>query len=185
MSAKDLCTIGFVDKIIASGISVLKIEGRARPPEYVKIVSECYKEALDSISAGEYTPKKVEKLEARLKQVFNRGFWGGYYLGQKMGEWSEVYGSKATRKKEYIGKGSNYFPNIGVAEFVMETKTLKVGDEILITGPTTGVLEMKVEELRLDNIQVKEVNKGDRFSMKVDNKVRRSDKLYRWKEVLS
>ncbi len=183
MSSKDLCTIGFVDKIVASGISVLKIEGRARPPEYVKIVSECYREAVNSIASGHYSPDKVEEWESRLKKVFNRGFWDGYYLGQKMGEWSEVYGSKASRKKEYLGKGSNYFPNIGVGEFVMETKTLRLGDEVLITGPTTGILEMKVEELRLDNVSVEEVKKGDRFSMKVDIKVRRSDKLYKWREV--
>ena len=183
MSSKDLCTIGFLDKIIASGISVLKIEGRARPPEYVKIVSECYKEAVESIGLGEFSPGRVEKWVTRLKKVFNRGFWDGYYLGQRMGEWSEVYGSKATRKKEYLGKGSNYFPNIGVGEFVMETKNLRLGDEVVITGPTTGVLEMKVEELRLDNVPVEEVKKGDRFSMKVDVKVRRSDKLYKWREA--
>ena len=183
MSPEDLCTIGFLDKIIDSGISVLKIEGRARPPEYVRTVSECYREAVASISEGDYGPEKIQILEGRLKQVFNRGFWGGYYLGQKLGEWSEVYGSKATRRKEYLGRGSNYFPNIGVGEFLMETKTLSVGDKILITGPTTGAVELEVEEIRLDNKPVKEVKKGDRFSMKVSEKIRRSDKLYKWKEV--
>ncbi len=183
MSPEDLCTIGFLDKIIDSGISVLKIEGRARPPEYVRTVSECYREAVASISEGDYGPEKIQILEGRLKQVFNRGFWGGYYLGQKLGEWSEVYGSKATRRKEYLGRGSNYFPNIGVGEFLMETKTLSVGDKILITGPTTGAVELEVEEIRLDDKPVKEVKKGDRFSMKVSEKIRRSDKLYKWKEV--
>ncbi len=185
MSAKDLCTIGFVDRIIDSGISVLKIEGRARPPEYVKTVCECYKQAVDSIPLGEYSTENIDRWETRLKQVFNRGFWDGYYLGQKLGEWSEVYGSKAARRKEYLGKGSNYFPNIGVAEFVMETKSLKVGDRVLITGPTTGAVELEVKELRLDDQAVEEVKKGDRFSMKVDEKIRRSDKLYKWKDAES
>jgi len=180
MSPKDLCTIGFLDKILASGVTVLKIEGRARPPEYVKTVSRCYREAVESIVADNYGTVKIQELEDRLKQVFNRGFWDGYYLGQKLGEWSEVYGSKASRKKEYLGRGSNYFPNIGVGEFLMETKSLQVGDQILITGPTTGVVELEVKEMRLDNKQVSIVKKGDRFSMKVDEKIRRSDKLYRW-----
>ena len=180
MSPKDLCTIGFLDKIIDSGIRVLKIEGRARPPEYVKTVSRCYSEAVESIIAGEFGPERVEEWEETLKKVFNRGFWDGYYLGQKLGEWSEVYGSKASRRKEYIGKGTNYFPNIGVAEFLMETKSLRLGDNILITGPTTGAVEMEVTEMRLDDKSVDQVEKGDRFSMKVEEKVRRSDKLYRW-----
>ena len=183
MSPKDLCTISFLDKIIESGISVLKIEGRARPPEYVKTVSMCYREAVESIEAGNFVSVKINEWENRLKQVFNRGFWDGYYLGQKLGEWSEVYGSKASRRKEYLGKGSNYFPNIGVAEFVMETKSLSVGDHVLITGPTTGALELEVKELRLDDKPVNEVKKGDRFSMKVDEKIRRSDKLYRWRDA--
>lgn len=180
MSPKDLCTIGFVDKILESGISVLKIEGRARPPEYVKTVAECYRDAVDSVGDGTFGPERVKVWEERLGQVFNRGFWDGYYQGHKMGEWSKVYGSKATRKKEYLGKGSNYFPNIGVGEFLMETKSLKVGDKVLITGPTTGVIELDVEELRLDDKSVQEVNKGDRFSMKVGRKIRRSDKLFKW-----
>lgn len=183
MSAKDLCTIGFLDRVLDSGITVLKIEGRARPPEYVKTVSKCYKEAVESILKGEFTREKALAWEEKLGEVFNRGFWGGYYLGEKMGEWSEVYGSKATRRKEYLGKGSNYFPNIGVAEFVLETKSLSIGEDVLITGPTTGVIELTVEELRLDDVSVNEVKKGDRFSMKVEQKVRRSDKLYKWKEV--
>ena len=180
MSPKDLSTIGFLDKIIDSGVTILKIEGRARPPEYVKTVTMCYREAVESIHDGTYGPDKIHELEDRLKQVFNRGFWDGYYLGQKLGEWSEVYGSKATRRKEYLGRGNNYFPNIGVGEFIMETKSLKLGDEVLITGPTTGAVEIKVEELRLDDMPVQEVKKGDRFSMKLDVKIRRSDKLYKW-----
>ena len=183
MSPKDLSTIGFLDKIIDSGIRVLKIEGRARPPEYVKTVSNCYKEAVQSIVDGEYTQEKVRDWERRLQQVFNRGFWDGYYLGQRLGEWSSEYGSRASKRKEYLGRGSNYFPNIGVGEFIMETKSLKLGDDVLITGPTTGVLEMKVEELRLNDIPVEEVKKGDRFSMKVKQKIRRSDRLFKWKDA--
>jgi len=183
MSPKDLCTIGFLNKIISSGITVLKIEGRARPPEYVKTVSRCYREAVESIASGDYGPDRIREWEDQLKQVFNRGFWDGYYLGQKMGEWSEVYGSKATYRKEYLGKGNNYFPNIGVGEFIMETKSLRVGEKVLISGPTTGAIEMEVEELRLDDKAVDEVKKGDTFSMKVDSKIRRSDKLYRWARV--
>jgi putative protease len=183
MSPKDLSTIGFLDKIIDSGISVLKIEGRARPPEYVKTVSKCYKEAVESVKLGNYRPEKIIEWETRLKQVFNRGFWDGYYLGQRLGEWSSVYGSKATKRKEYLGKGNNYFPNIGVGEFIMETKSLTVGEEVLITGPTTGVIEMKIEELRVDDRPVEEVKKGDRFSMKVGKKIRKSDKLFKWKDA--
>lgn len=180
MSPKDLKTIHFLNKMIDAGVRVFKIEGRARGPEYVKTVVSCYREAINSVLDGTYSQEKINHWEERLASVFNRGFWDGYYLGQRLGEWSANYGSLATRKKVYIGKGTNYFPKIGVAEFVLETKNLKVGDDILITGPTTGVVEMKVPEIRVDLKPVDEAQKGDRFSMPVDVKIRRSDKLYKW-----
>lgn len=180
MSPKDLKTIHFLNKMMDAGVRVFKIEGRARGPEYVKTVVSCYREAINSVLDGTYSQEKINHWEERLASVFNRGFWDGYYLGQKLGEWSANYGSLATRKKVYIGKGTNYFPKIGVAEFLLETKNLKVGDEILITGPTTGVVEMKVPEIRVDLNPVDEAQKGDRFSMPVDVKIRRSDKLYKW-----
>ena len=180
MSPKDLKTIHFMNKMIDAGVRVFKIEGRARGPEYVKTVASCYREAINSVLDGTYSQEKINQWENRLASVFNRGFWDGYYLGQKLGEWSANYGSLATRKKVYVGKGTNYFPKIGVAEFLLETKELEVGDEILITGPTTGVVEMEVPELRVDEVPVQMARKGDRFSMPVEVKVRRSDKLYKW-----
>jgi U32 family peptidase len=179
MSPKDLCTIDFLNMVLDSGIKVLKIEGRARSAEYVKTVVECYNEAIDAYIEGTYTREKIDKWKERLATVFNRGFWDGYYLGRKLGEWSGVYGSKATKKKVYIGKGTNYFSNIKVAEFLVETGTLKVGDEIIISGPTTGVIETKVLEIRIDLQKVDEAQKGTRFSMPIDKSVRRSDKLYK------
>ena len=180
MSPKDLATIGFVNKLIDSGVTVFKIEGRARGPEYVKTVTECYREAVESYFDGTYGDEKIKLWETRLTSVFNRGFWDGYYLGSKLGEWSHVYGSLSSRKKVYIGKCTNWFSNIGVAEFVMETGTLKQGDDILITGNTTGVLEMTVPELRLEYDPVAEVTKGQRFSFKTTEKVHRGDRLFRW-----
>lgn len=179
MSAKDLCTISFVDKILDAGVSVLKIEGRGRPPEYVKTVCEAYNKAIDMYLNGIFTFAKAKALEEDLKTVFNRGFWDGYYLGRKLGEWSEVYGSKATKKKIYIGKGTNYFKNIQVAEFYVESESLLVGDNIIITGPTTGVIETKVKEIQVDRKSVNEAKKGDSFSIKIKKIVRRSDKLYK------
>jgi putative protease len=179
MSPKDLSTISFIDKLLEAGVKVFKIEGRGRPPEYVKTTTACYREAIDSWKEGIFSDQKVEQWEERLKSVFNRGFWEGYYMGRKTGEWSRKYGSSATRRKVYIGKGMNYFSKIGVAEFLMETKDLKVGDEILITGPTTGVVETIVKEIRVDLKPVKQTVKGDRFSIPVDNMIRRSDKLYK------
>lgn len=179
MSPKDLKTIHFLNKLLDAGVSVLKIEGRARSPEYVKTVSECYREAVDAYFEGEFTDEKIENWNKRLETVFNRGFWDGYYLGQRLGEWSKNYGSLATERKLYIGKGMNYFPNIQVAEFKMETGSLKVGDKILITGPTTGVVETVVDEIRVDLKQVQETKKGEFFSVKMDKKIRRSDKLYK------
>ncbi len=180
MSPKDLKTIHFLNKMIDAGVRVFKIEGRARGPEYVKTVVSSYSEAIRSVLNGSYSQEKIDQWNQRLASVFNRGFWDGYYLGQKLGEWSANYGSLATRKKVYLGKGTNYFPKIGVAEFVLETKSLKVGDEILITGPTTGVVEMTVPEIRVDLQPVEEAQKGDRLSIPIKEKIRRSDKLYKW-----
>ncbi len=179
MSPKDLKTIHFLNVMLDAGVRVLKIEGRARSAEYVKTVCECYDEAINAVADGTFTDEKTNEWDRRLSAVFNRGFWDGYYLGQKMGEWSKNYGSRATKKKVYIGKGMNYFPKIKVAEFLVETQELAVGDEVLITGPTTGVVQMKVEEMRVDLKPVEKSVKGERFSMPVDMKIRRSDKLYK------
>ncbi|MGQ1945585.1 peptidase U32 family protein [Geofilum sp. OHC36d9] len=179
MSPKDLKTIHFLNKMIDSGVRVFKIEGRARGAEYVKTVCRSYDEAIHAYLNGSYNEEAINKWDQALSSVFNRGFWNGYYLGQRLGEWSHNYGSQASKRKIYIGKGSNYFPKIGVAEFLLETQHLKVGDQILITGPTTGVVEMTVPELRVDLKPVDEVTKGDRFSMPVNEKIRRNDKLFR------
>ena len=179
MSPKDLCTIHFLNKILDSGVSVLKIEGRARSPEYVKTVVECYREAVDSIFDGSYTEEKIIKWRKRLSEVFNRGFWDGYYLGQKLGEWSHVYGSEATTRKEYIAKGTNYYDKIQVAEFLLEAGELSVGDQVLIIGPTTGVVENQIKEIRVDLKAVNTARKGDKFSIPMDTIIRRSDKLYK------
>ena len=180
LSPKDLCTVDFLDRFIGSGVRVLKIEGRARGAEYVKRVVECYDEALRAIEAGTYTPALAAGLKERLATVFNRGFWNGYYLGQRLGEWSEVYGSKATKKKILLGKVTNYFTNLQVAEFKLESFDLKVGDEILIQGPTTGTIQMKVPEIRVDLQPVEKVEKRILFSVQVPGKIRRGDKLYKW-----
>jgi U32 family peptidase len=179
MSPKDLCTIGFTDQLLNAGVRVLKIEGRARSAEYVKTVVECFNQAIEAYLDGSFGQEKVNEWTERLSTVFNRGFWDGYYLGRKLGEWSSVYGSKATKKKVYVGKGTNYFSNLKVAEFVVETNSLSVGDEIVITGPTTGVIEMTVSDIRVDLKSVEIASKGDRFSMQIDSQVRRSDKLYK------
>lgn len=180
MSPKDLYTIGFLDKILKSGVSVLKLEGRARPAEYVKTVVECYREASEAVIDGSYSKEKIDAWNKRLESVFNRGFWEGYYMGKKTGEWSKTYGSKATRAKKYIGRGTNYFSKIKVGEFRLQADSLKVGDEILITGPTTGVIETTVKELRLDLEPVPEITKGALFSMPIERKIRPSDKLYKY-----
>lgn len=180
MSAKDLCTIDFLDKIIDAGVSVLKIEGRGRSADYVYETTKCYREAIDSIYEGTYNKNKIEDWKNRLSTVFNRGFWDGYYLGRKMGEWSKEHGSAATKKKLYLGVGRRYFDKIKVAEFQMETHSLSQGDEIIITGPKTGFIKTKVEEIRVNDIPVNEVKKGDIFSIKVPEKIRPSDKLYKW-----
>ena len=179
MSPKDLKTIHFMNKMMDAGVRVFKIEGRARGSEYVRTVVECYKEAVKSYCEGTFTDEKVDNWDERLATVFNRGFWDGYYLGQRLGEWSSNYGSGATKRKVYIGKGLKYFSNLGVAEFLMETQSLKVGDEILITGPTTGAVFQTVEEIRVDLKSVEETVKGEKFSMKVNEKIRPSDKLFK------
>ncbi len=179
LSPKDLCTIGFLDRVLDSGIDILKIEGRGRSPEYVKITTQCYREAADALLEGTYNKEKVKGWMNKLETVYNRGFWNGYYLGQKLGEWTEIYGSKATRKKIYLGKAKKYFTKIQVAEFNLETQQLKEGDNIFITGRTTGIIETVAGEMRLNDKQVKGVKKGDNFSMKLDYTVRPSDKLYK------
>ncbi|MDE6577049.1 MAG: U32 family peptidase [Muribaculaceae bacterium] len=182
MSPKDLKTIHFLDKMVDAGVRVFKIEGRARGPEYVYEAVKCYSEALEAVCDGSFAEEKVAVWDERLQKIFNRGFWNGYYLGQRLGEWSSKYGSSATRTKVYAAKAMRYFPKIGIGEFQLEAGSLKVGDEIVITGPTTGALIFKIEELRVDLKPVQEVRKGDRFSMPVPEKVRPSDRLYLWKE---
>jgi len=179
MSPKDLCTIHFLDRIIDAGARVLKIEGRARSAEYVKTVVSCYDEAIYSIVEGNYNEEKIKAWKNRLSAVFNRGFWDGYYLGQRLGEWSDVYGSKATKIKSYIGKGINYYDKIKVAEFLLESGELHKGDEVIIIGPTTGVLETKITELHTDKGSVQFAVKGEKCSFPVDDFIRRSDRLYK------
>ncbi|MBN2636128.1 MAG: U32 family peptidase [Prolixibacteraceae bacterium] len=179
MSPKDLKTIHFLNKILDAGVSVLKIEGRARSAEYVKTTVECYREAVDAYFDKRFTEEKIDDWNNRLSMVFNRGFWNGYYLGQRLGEWSSNYGSLATKRKLYLGKCTNYFTNINVAEFKLETNNLKVGDEIIISGPTTGVVQTTVTEIRVDLTPVDEGKKGERISVQIDEKLRRADKLYK------
>lgn len=180
MSPKDLKTIHFLNKMIDAGVTVFKIEGRARGPEYVATAVGCYSEAIQAIVDGTYSEERIAGWDERLRKIFNRGFWNGYYLGQRLGEWSSKYGSSATRVKRYAAKGVRYFSNIGVAEFLVENGTVKVGDEIVITGPTTGALILTVDELRVDLKAVPQAEKGQSFSMKVPAKIRPSDRLYVW-----
>ena len=213
MSPKDLCTIDFMDKIIDAGVTVFKIEGRARSAEYVKRVASCYRRAADAVCEGTYTPEFGASMKAELEEVFNRGFWGGYYQGGKMGEWCNIYGSTATRKKAYCGKITNWFGKLGVAEILVESYSLKVGDKILIIGPTSGCVEYTVPEIRVDLKPVQEATKGTYCSIPInwkdvvpgareeelslcgdgcneaackaieENRLRRSDKVYIWPEV--
>jgi len=180
MSPKDLCTIGFVDKMIDAGVSVLKIEGRARSAEYVKEVSSCYNEAITSIENGTFDKDKTDAWRVRLSTVFNRGFWDGYYLGQTMGEWNTNYGSSATKRKVYVGKITNYFTKLNVAEIKLENGDLSKDDIILITGPTTGVVEYIVDEIRVDLKVAETALKGELCSIKIPDFLRRSDKVYKW-----
>ena len=183
MSPKDLCTIGFVNKLIDAGVRVLKFEGRARSPEYVKTVLNCYSQAVDAYIDGSYGEDKIAVWKEELSTVFNRGFWDGYYMGQKLGEWSSEYGNRATKRKMLVGKGTNYFNKIKVAEFLLESQELSIGDKILITGSTTGVVETTIEEIRVDLKPVDKAVKGDSFSIALDTVIRRSDKLYKIVDV--
>ena len=180
MSPKDLKTIHFIDRMAEAGVRVFKIEGRARGPEYVKTAVECYSEALQAVCDGTYGQEKVNGWDERLAMIFNRGFWNGYYLGQRLGEWSGKYGSSATRVKQYAAKGVKWFSRLGVGEFLMEAAELCVGDEVVITGPTTGALVVKVEDIRVDGRSVEKAVKGDSFSIAVPAKIRPADRLYRW-----
>ena len=182
MSPKDLKTIHFLDRMVDAGVRVFKIEGRARGPEYVKIAVECYDEALNALVDGTYGKEPVDRWDERLSKIFNRGFWNGYYLGQRLGEWSGKYGSSATRTKVYVAKATRYFSKLGVAEFHMESGELNAGDEVIITGPTTGAVELMLGEMRLDTGGVDKVRKGDDFSIAVPCKIRTSDRLYLWRK---
>ncbi len=179
MSPKDLNTVSFLDKILDAGVRVLKLEGRGRSPEYVKTVAAVYREAVDAWFAGDYTQERIDKWNDQLATVYNRGFWDGYYMGRKLGEWTEEYGNQATQRKTYIGKVTNYFSKIGVAELKIETHDLSIDEEIKIIGPTTGVYEDKVLEIRLDYDPVKKAVKGDVCSIPVKELVRRGDKVYK------
>lgn len=185
MSPKDLCTIGFLDKILAAGVKVLKIEGRGRSPEYVKTVTQCYHEAVESIEQNQYSPEKIKYWIKQLEKVYNRGFWDGYYLGQKLGEWNEGYGSKSTQTKTYIGRITNYFPKIGVAEMRLDTYELSTGDSVLIIGPTTGVEEIQVQSLHTDNGPVITAVKNEACAFPVIRQVRKGDKVYKLQEKKS
>lgn len=179
MSPKDLKTIGFLDEIIRAGVTVFKIEGRARSAEYVKTVTACYNEAIHAVLDGSFGAEKVTEWDKRLAAVFNRGFWDGYYLGQGLGEWADSYGSQSTYRKQYLGKGMNYFDKLQVADFLIETGELSLGDTVLISGTTTGVIEHEVSGMRVDDREVKVAQKGDRISFPLPQKIRRSDKLYK------
>ncbi len=191
MSPKDLCTIEFMDRFIEAGVKVFKIEGRARSAEYVKRCTQCYREAADAVCDGNYTPELTSRLKAQLSEVFNRGFWDGYYLGARLGEWSTVYGSQATRKKVYCGKVTNWFDRIGVAEIAVESAPLCLGAEVMAIGATTGVVEFKVDDMRVDFRSAEKAEKGTRCSVALgkniingpqDAKLRRGDKIYLWTE---
>lgn len=183
MSPKDLKTIHFLNKMIDAGVRVFKIEGRARGAEYVKIAVQCYDEAIKAVCDGTFTEERIARWDDSLNRIFNRGFWNGYYLGQRLGEWTSKYGSSATRTKVYAAKGVRYFSNIGVAEFLMENGELHTGDEVVITGPTTGAVIMTVDEIRVDLKPVDKAVKGDRFSIKTDTKIRPSDKMFKWEKT--
>lgn len=179
LSPKDLCTIDFVDKIIEAGVGVLKIEGRGRPPEYVRTTAECYREAVDSVLDGTFSLEKVKDWRKRLATVYNRGFWDGYYLGRRLGEWSGRYGSSATEKKAYSGRVTNYYSKLKVASIIVENNEFEVGDRLLFTGPTTGAEYLKVEEIRLDDKAVGKASRGAEVSVPATFRVRRSDRVYK------
>lgn len=179
MSPKDLKTIHFMNKMMDAGVRVFKIEGRARGPEYVRIVTSCYREAVEAYCDGSFTEEKINDWNERLATVFNRGFWDGYYLGQRLGEWTHRYGSGATKRKVYVGKAVKHFGNLGVTEFLVETQSVKQGDELLITGPTTGALFVTADDIRVDLNTVPEAVKGDHFSIRTNEKIRPNDQLYK------
>jgi putative protease len=179
MSPEDLKTVDFIDRMLRAGVRVLKIEGRGRSPEYVKIVTATYREAVDAWFADEFTEENIVRWNKQLASVYNRGFWDGYYLGKKMGEWTKKYGSQATQRKVYVGKVTNYFKKLDVAEIKMESHDLKLGDEVYVIGETTGVYEDMLEEIRLDLKPVQQVVKGDVFSIKTKDVLRRNDKVYK------
>jgi putative protease len=179
MSPKDLKTIHFMNKMMDAGVRVFKIEGRARGPEYVRVVTTCYREAIESYCSDTFTQDKIDVWNEKLSTVFNRGFWDGYYLGQRLGEWTHRYGSGATKRKVYVGKAVKHFGNLGVTEFLVETQSVKQGDELLITGPTTGAVFITAEDIRVDFNSVEEAVKGDHFSIKTNEKIRPNDQLYK------
>ena len=180
MSPKDLKTVRFIDKMMNSGVRVFKIEGRARGPEYVYTVVKCYKEAISSVLDGTFTEEKKDQWDEQLARVFNRGFWDGYYQGQTLGEWNKSYGSNATERKVYVGRGVKYFSKLGVAEFTVEATTFKLGDKLLVTGPTTGVMYLTATEIHdNDGNPVEEAPQGTRIAIPVNGKIRPSDKLFK------
>ncbi|MBA4152796.1 peptidase U32 family protein [Flavobacterium sp.] len=179
MSPKDLCTLDFLDQVIDSGIKVLKLEGRGRAPEYVAMVTKTYRDAIDSYYDGTFTKEKIDQWMEDLSTVYNRGFWSGYYLGQKLGEWSANPGSNATQKKVYVGKGVHFFPKSTIAEFKIEAYDIKIGDKIMITGPTTGVQELIIEDMMVNDLKLEKASKGDSCTLKLPFRVRNSDKLYK------
>lgn len=183
MSPKDLCTLDFLDQVIDTGVSVLKIEGRGRAPEYVKVVIECYREAIDAYNEGTYNQEKIDAWMARLAKVYNRGFWSGYYLGQEMGEWTKKHGSSAQQKKVFLGKGIHYYPKAKVAHFDIDAYSLTVGDKVVIIGPTTGVVETVITELMVNSAKVNEATKGMDCTFPLEQLIRKSDKLYKLVEV--
>ncbi len=183
MSPKDLKTIHFMNKMLDAGVRVFKLEGRARGPEYVRIVTECYKSAIIAYCNDDYTEDKINEWNDRLSTVFNRGFWDGYYLGQRLGEWTHQYGSGATKRKVYVGKAVKYFGNLGVTEFLVETQGISEGEELLITGPTTGAVFLTADDMRVDLKTVSEVQKGESFSIKTPEKIRPNDQLYKMVEA--
>lgn len=183
MSPKDLKTIHFLNKMIDAGVSVFKIEGRARGPEYVHVAVECYSQAIEAVCDGSYSEELIGAWDDKLRKIFNRGFWNGYYLGQRLGEWSSKYGSSATRVKRYAAKGVRYFSNISVAEFYVEAGEVCKGDEVVITGPTTGAVILTLDEIRVDLKPVEKAVNGESFSIKVPGKIRPSDRLYVWDQI--
>ena len=179
MSPKDLCTIDILDQVLESGVDVLKIEGRTKGADYVQVVTRCYREALDAIQEGSYSPEKAQAWKEDMMKVYNRGFWEGYYLGRKLGEWTPQPGSAATEKKVYIGKGSKYYPKISIGEFILESGNLKIGDTLMVTGPKCGMVKEKIETLVVNGEPAQEALKGDKITMKFNTKVTPSDKMYK------